>query len=94
MTGEEIDAFKAMEIGLVEEVVAPDELLPAAICLATAIRDNAPLGVRIAKQFINRHQGAPGQAESVEATALLFTTADHKERVDRFLSRDRGEGPV
>lgn len=89
MTGEEVDARKAMEIGLVEEVVPADQILDAAVALAAAIRENAPLGVRLAKAFVNRDQGPPGQAESIEATALLFTTRDHKERVDGFLNRPR-----
>jgi enoyl-CoA hydratase/carnithine racemase len=92
MTGEEIDATRAKEIGLVEEVVPHEDLLRAALALAGAIRANAPLGVRLAKQFINRDQGAPGQAESIEATALLFTTDEHKKRVADFLNRDRDEG--
>ena len=92
MTGEEIDAPLARSIGLVEEVVAHGDLISAAVRLANSIRDNAPLGVRLAKQFINRDQGAPGQAESIEATALLFTTEEHKQRVDRFLNTDRDEG--
>ncbi len=45
------------------------------------------LGVRLAKQFINRDQGAPGLSESIEATALLFTTEDHKDRVNRFVRK-------
>ena len=62
MTGEEVDARKAMEIGLVEEVVPADQILDAAVALAAAIRENAPLGVRLAKAFVNRDQGPPGQA--------------------------------
>jgi enoyl-CoA hydratase/carnithine racemase len=89
MTGEEIDATTAHRIGLVDEVVPADALIDRAAELATAIRENAPLGVRLAKQFINRDQGAPGIAESIEATALLFTTDDHKQRVAHFLDRRR-----
>jgi enoyl-CoA hydratase/carnithine racemase len=89
MTGEEIDASQAMAIGLVEDVVAHDELMDVAVELATSIHRNAPLGVRLAKQFVNRDQGAPGLSESIEATALLFTTEEHKERVHRFLTRER-----
>lgn len=87
MTGEELEASRAKEIGLVEEVVAHHDLMEAAVDLATAIRRNASLGVRLAKQFINRDQGAPGLSESIEATALLFTTEDHKDRVNRFVRK-------
>ena len=87
MTGEEIDAETALQIGLVEEVTDPDGLIPAALTLADAIRANAPMGVRLAKQFVNRDQAAPGQSESVEAIALLFTTEEHKARVAGFLNK-------
>jgi enoyl-CoA hydratase/carnithine racemase len=87
MTGREIDAERAREIGLVDEVVPHERLLDAALELAGALAANAPLGVRMAKQFINRHQDIPGVPESIEATALLFTTRDHKEGVAAFLEK-------
>jgi len=86
MTGEEIDAETAARIGLVEEVVAADYLLPRCLELAGEILAHPRLGVRLAKQFVNRDQGAPGQAESIEATALLFTSDEHKRLVRRFLA--------
>ena len=84
-TGDVIDAGQAERIGLVQRVVAHERLLDEALAVAGRIRDNAPLGVRVAKQFINRGAGAPGLAESVEATALLFTTEEHARRVRSFL---------
>lgn len=91
MTGEEVDPETAMSIDLVQEVVEPDALVDAAVALAAKIRENAPWGVRLAKQFINRDQGAPGIAESIEATALLMMTEEHKSRIEAFFaSRDKG----
>ena len=89
MTGEDIGADQALAIGLVEEVVAPDLLLDRAVTIASAIAANPPLAVMAAKQFVNRDQQAPGQPESIEATALLFTTDDHKQAVTRFLDGAR-----
>jgi enoyl-CoA hydratase len=89
MTGETIGADMAQQIGLVEEVVEPEALVDRAVALARRISASAPLGVRVAKQFINRDQSAPGQAESIEATALLFTTDEHERRVANFLAGDR-----
>lgn len=89
MTGETVGADKAREIGLVEEVVAPEVLVDRAVELARRIRSSAPLGVRLSKQFVNRDQSAPGQAESIEATALLFTTDEHARRVAGFLAGER-----
>jgi enoyl-CoA hydratase/carnithine racemase len=41
-----IDADRALAIGLINRIVEPDELLPAALDLADAIASNAPLAVR------------------------------------------------
>jgi enoyl-CoA hydratase/carnithine racemase len=89
MTGETVAADMAREIGLVEEVVAPEQLIERAVALARRIRSNPSLGVGMTKQFINRDQSAPGQAESIEATALLFTTDEHARRVAEFLAGSR-----
>jgi enoyl-CoA hydratase/carnithine racemase len=87
MTGIDVDAARARELGLVEEVVPHAELTAKAEELASQLAANAPFGVRLAKQFINRGQDAPGIPESIEATALLFTTNDHKEGVQAFLGK-------
>ena len=72
-------------MGLVDEVTLHDQLLEDAVALAGELSANAPLGVRLAKQFINRDQDAPGITESMEATALLFATEDYREGVSAFL---------
>jgi enoyl-CoA hydratase len=87
LTADPIDAALAERIGLVLKVVPHDDLMDEAIAIAARIAANAPLAVRLAKQFINREQMAPGQAESIEATALLFATMDHAEGVQAFLEK-------
>lgn len=86
LTGDVIDAAEAARIGLVQRVVAHDELLTQARILAGRIRANAPLAVRAAKQFVNRATAA-GLPEAAEATALLFTTPEHKRRIRAFIER-------
>lgn len=46
MTGEMIDAGRAADLGLVNRVVPPDEVLPTAMELAGRIAANGPLGVQ------------------------------------------------
>ena len=53
--------------------------------LAQQIAAHPPVAVRSAKHNINQGITAPGLAGAVEATALLFTTDGHKQRVDAFL---------
>jgi len=86
LTADIVDAETALRIGLVQRVVADDELLDEARAVAARIRANASLAVRAGKQFINRATN-DGFAESVEATSLLFTTAEHKRRIRQFLER-------
>jgi enoyl-CoA hydratase/carnithine racemase len=51
-TGEPIAADRALALAMVNRVVAPDELMPAADAMAQAIARNAPLAVRAMKQAV------------------------------------------
>jgi len=87
LTAEVIDAAEAERIGLVVRRVPHERLLPEAERVAGLIAAQAPLAVAVGKQFVNRDLQAPGLAESIEATALLFTTPDHRDRLAGFLDR-------
>lgn len=54
LTGEFIDADTAMRIGLVSRVVPATELMAEARRLASRIRDNGPMAVRMTKELV-RH---------------------------------------
>ena len=84
LTAETIDAVKALEIGLVQEVVEPVQLLPRARELAVQIAANGPIAVEEINAFMHRHHAA-GLHEVTEATALLFSTDDHRIARDAFL---------
>ena len=86
LTADVIDAEKALQIGLVQAVVPHGQLLDEAHAIAGRIAANPTIAVRLGKQFVNRDTGH-GLAETLEATALLFTTDDHKEGVAAFLER-------
>ena len=47
LTGEMIDAKKACDMRLVNEVVAPDELMPRAMAIAAKIASHPRLAVRV-----------------------------------------------
>ncbi|GAA2883345.1 enoyl-CoA hydratase-related protein [Pseudonocardia halophobica] len=86
LSGRVIDAGTAARAGLVQEVLPDAALLDAALDLATEMAALPPLAVEVGKAFVNRGT-EPGFAEAVEATALLFGTAEHRERVAAFLER-------
>jgi enoyl-CoA hydratase/carnithine racemase len=54
LTGDPIDATRALELGLVNQVVPGDQLVTAALALAERIVANAPLAVRVSKDVMYR----------------------------------------
>lgn len=88
LTGEIIDAETALQIGLVQTVVPHDELLDNALEMARRIAAHPRIATAVGKQLVNRGT-TTGFMESIEATALLFTTDDHKKRVAAFLGGER-----
>ena len=90
LTGEMIRADEALRIGLVNQVVAPEELLPAAKELAEKILKNGPLAVKYAKAAIAR--GLEVDLDSAialenELFAMCFAPADQKEGMQAFLEK-------
>lgn len=66
LTGRIIDAAEAYRIKLVHEVVAPDELMPAALKLARSIADNNAYGVWQTKIGLNAALDAPSLRHAIE----------------------------
>src|SRR5438874_8230579 len=67
-TGALIDAAEALRLGIVSQVLAPEELLPAAQTLARAIAAGPPIAIRLARRGLYRN------AESDLRTALEYET--------------------
>ncbi len=59
LTGDRIDATRARDIGLVLEVVTPEELMPAARRLADRLVQAAPLAARATKEMAYRGRTLP-----------------------------------
>ncbi|MFV0509432.1 MAG: enoyl-CoA hydratase [Shewanella algae] len=90
LCGERIDAAKAREIGLVEEVVGKGKALSAAIALATKAAKQSPSSVTVCKQLIQAGRNMPrAQALPLERELFvaLFDTKDQKEGVNAFLEK-------
>ncbi len=90
LTGEMVSAAEALRIGLVDEVVAPEELLPRANALAAAIAANAPLAVRSCMETVNAGYDLP-LAAALELEAARFGlacgTEDKAEGTAAFLGK-------
>lgn len=90
MSGDLIDAGRALELGLVSRVVPDDELLPAAHELARHLAANPPLAVQAAKRALNLARN--GKAKELRdylnsQVSTLLATDDHHESVAAFLER-------
>lgn len=82
LSGDWIDAREAYRVGLVNQVVAPQDLLPAAEGMARKIMSRSALAVRYAKEAVNRglelslEEGL--ELERKLAAALLATSEEMK----------------
>jgi enoyl-CoA hydratase len=93
-TGEIIGADKALAIGLVNAVLAKDELLPRVRALATEMASKAPLAIAQAKRTMLR--GVAGDMTAAneleaQAFAMLFGSADQKEGMRAFIEKRKPE---
>lgn len=89
-TGDVIDAREAERIGLVSRVVAPDDLIAAAMEVARKIAANPPIAMRYMKEGLRKsaHASMQEMGEYVgNSLAYLFTTEDHKEGALSFVER-------
>lgn len=89
-TGDIIDAGEAYRMGLVNKVVAPEELMNAAQVLAEKILSRAPVAVQLSKAAINEGLNmdlASGIAYEAEIFGLCFATEDQKEGMTAFVEK-------
>ena len=94
LTGRNLSAREAYERGLVSEIVAREEVMPAALALASEIASLPPLAVRAAKEAVNR-----AYELSLEAGLeferrnffMLFASEDQKEGMAAFVEKRKPE---
>ena len=91
-TGAMIDATRAKEIGLVNNVYTSEELMDQALKIASKINKQAPIAVSSTKKLIN--QGLDVSLEKgidLEAQAFgsIFETKDAKEGTKAFINKEK-----
>lgn len=89
-TGEFVPAEEFHRLGSVEHVVAPDELLPTAKALAAKIAAKSPIGIRLAKESLNRVEEMelkPGYRTEQDYTNRMRTFADAAEARNAYLEK-------
>ncbi len=85
LTGKPITAQRAYEIGLVNRVVEPAELMESAVALALDILEGAPLSVKAARETVML------ATEMGRSEAIVAANAAH---VEAYTSADAQEGPL
>ncbi len=83
MTGDPIDASRALDLGLVNRVVPRDRVIDEACALAERIAENSPVAVRLSRQLV-REAAEMSEADGWKRTNELV--------LDVFASGDAVEG--
>lgn len=89
MTGNIIDAAEARQLGLVNHVCSPDELLQQAKDLLKIIISKAPLAIESIISLTNKASrgDADGLEKEIEQFGRLFDTNDAKEGASAFIEK-------
>ena len=90
LTGRVIDAEEAYRMGLVNEVVQPENLLARASELAQTLAANSPASLLATKRLLTAYSHVELDrqvAEAVDENARIRTTHDFREGVSAFLEK-------
>jgi crotonobetainyl-CoA hydratase len=93
LTAQTIDAARAQEYGLINEVVPLERLMPVALARAERILELAPLAVRASKQAVlqgmahSSIEAAVAAQRDMPAVKTLLKSADRKEGARAFAER-------
>lgn len=93
LTGDPVDAGRALSLGLINQVVAPGDVLDAAVALAERIARNGPLAVQATKQLVRTASTDLQKARSLAAEwqPKVFGSEDAKEGATAFIERREPE---
>jgi enoyl-CoA hydratase len=90
LTAEAFPAARALELGLLNEIVPPDELLDRAFGWARRILANGPLAVRATKESVVRGMsGTLREAYAIESelSKVVFASHDAQEGPAAFTAK-------
>jgi methylglutaconyl-CoA hydratase len=90
LTGRLFDAEEAFRLGLVTEIVTPEQLMPRALELAAQLMENSPASLRTTKALLSSYtkEQLDRQLKSaIKENAGIRQTADFKEGITSFLEK-------
>jgi len=89
-TGAIIDAAEALRLGIVSQVVAPEDLLPTVQALARTIAAGPPIAIRLARRALYRNAEADLRSAlefETFAQNACFETEDAREGIRAFVEK-------
>ena len=90
LTGDTIDADKALRIGLVSRVVAPEALIESALALAGRIAANPPQVLRWTKQLLQKAPTQTLEQALADARRLQGLAHHHPEHAQALSTLSAG----
>jgi len=94
VTGRQVKSEEALRIGLADEVVEPEQLMPRALELAASVASGATQATRLIKQAVDRGietDLVSGLALELELFEDVFRTEDSRIGVKSFLENGPGK---
>ncbi|MBL8670193.1 MAG: enoyl-CoA hydratase/isomerase family protein [Alphaproteobacteria bacterium] len=95
LTGERIDAAKALHWNLINEIVPPEALLARAMAIAERVAAHPPLALRVEMEAYQRCMDSPREQAIAQAAALFrlqMLGGATEGVVPEFLKKGKGEG--
>ncbi|TCN50029.1 enoyl-CoA hydratase/crotonobetainyl-CoA hydratase [Rhodococcus sp. SMB37] len=89
LTGDLISAQRGYELGLINQVVEPEDVQSAAMAFAERVAANAPLGLSAVKELVRLAQSDPARADERLGhwQSVVFTSDDAKEGAAAFIEK-------
>lgn len=90
LTGRIFGAEEALGMGLISEIIAPENLMARARELAAVLLQNSPASLRATKKLLSDHARAELDVQvgsAVRENAAIRTTADFREGIASFLEK-------
>lgn len=91
LTGKTVLAEEAFEMGLVDKLAEPDDLLELAHATAVSMGENPQAALRMVKALITQNLAEPSldevQRRELRALHQAFETPEHKEAVRAFIEK-------
>jgi enoyl-CoA hydratase/carnithine racemase len=90
LSGRVVETREALDIGLIDRLVAPEALLPACVAWASELTQGSPAAVALTKAILDKTFESSDEevfALGRQAQAICYTTRDHRASVEAFVQK-------